>query len=311
MITITDITAMRLWAHEGLLDRLGNPCSAQGLSWSAASAREVWQSGLEELGIRATKADPVHVLVDAPNARLRSERVRSHVWSGRVPAGSLFLLAPGVLITSPAFCCLLAGARASLPRVAARVMECLGRYGTSEGPRGFLDRRPLITRDELLSYLDGARSCPGANKVRRALKRSIDPTRSPLETRVALTLTLPARLGGYGLPLPEANYVIVPSARDVSVSQFARYEVDLCWPSRRTLVEVDSYQFHLGPEQLDADAKKRNSLKSMGWKVTSVTSGQLAGDALEVLARQLARDLGTRLSEPSPERRDWLVSELA
>ena len=41
MITITDITAMRLWAHEGLLDRLGNPCSAQGLSWSAASAREV------------------------------------------------------------------------------------------------------------------------------------------------------------------------------------------------------------------------------------------------------------------------------
>lgn len=311
MITITDISAMKLWAHDGLLGRLGNPCSSHGTSWTAESSREVWESGLEMLGIVATKGNPVHILVDGPQRRLRSEKVRCHVWSGRLPAGSLYQIAPGVLITSPAFCCLLDGARASLPHVTSRLMECLGLYGLSDEPRGFLDRDPLFTESELISYLNGAKGCPGVNKVRRALRRALHPARSPLETKAALILTLPAKLGGYGITRPELNHVITPRAEDIPFSQFARYEVDLCWPESRLVIEVDSTQYHSTAEQIDVDAKKRNSLKSMGWKVISVTAGQLSGDALDVLARQVARDLWVSPKMPTPERRDWLVNELA
>ena len=147
-------------------------------------------------------------------------------------------------------------------------------------------------------------------KARQALRLALAPSRSPLETKASLLLTLPSRLGGYGLPRPEVNCVIMPRAEDVPLSQFAKYEVDICWPSRKTVVEVDSYQYHSTADQLDRDAKKRNSLKSMGWKVSTVTAGQLSGDALEVLVRQLARDLGVRGHSPSPMKRDWLIDEL-
>ena len=85
MITITDISAMRLWAHKDLLNRLGNPCSSQ-TDWSARSSRDVLKGGLELLGIEPTRDNPVHILVDSSERRLRSQRVKCHVWSGRLPA---------------------------------------------------------------------------------------------------------------------------------------------------------------------------------------------------------------------------------
>lgn len=311
MVTITNITALRVWAQEGLLDQLGNPCQASGLDWTTGSFREIRESGLESLGIALTKRDPLHVLVDDSGHRLASECVKSHIWSGRLPAGSLYSLAPGILISSPAFCCLQDAMSSSLPHAAATIMECLGMYGLASGGRGFLDRAPLLSRSELSSYLDGAKGCKGVEKARRALRLALDPARSPLETKAALLLTLPTKLGGYGLPRPELNYVVTTRAEDVPYSQFARYEVDMCWPGRKTIVEVDSYQYHMRAEQLDTDAKRRNSLKSMGWKVLSVTAGQLSGDALDVLARQVAKDLGARGKAPAPAQRDWLIDELA
>ena len=311
MVTLTDITAMEVWSQSGLLKRLGNPYSAGGLSWSVGSMLELRQSGLEQLGIYASEKAPVHVLVDSEEHRIQSKSVVNHIWSGRVPAGSLYLLAPGVLIASPSFCCLQIASSSSLPRVASVVMECLGAYGKADTSRGFRDRGALFTPEELRNYLEGARGCMGVKKVRRALRLALFPTRSPLETKASLLLTLPRKLGGYGLPRPEVNYVIRPRAEAIPFSQFARYEVDLCWPKRKAIVEVDSYEYHTERDQLDSDAKKRNSLKSMGWKVISVTFGQLSGDALEVLARQVARDLGVSLEGPTPELRDWLVSELS
>ena len=50
--------------------------------------------------------------------------------------------------------------------------------------------------------------------------------------------------------------------------------------------------------------------KALGWKVSSVTEGQLSGDALDVLARQLGRDLGMEVRMPPPERRDWLLGQI-
>lgn len=310
MITLTNISALRLWAHEGLLNRLGDPCQANGLNWTTGSFKEILEHGLESMGVSYSRKDPLHVLVDDPGHRIVSARVKSHVWSGRLPAGSLYQLAPNVLIASPAFCCLQDAVNSSLPHVAATMMECLGKYGRVTGARGFLDREPLLSCDELSSYLAHAKGCRGVEKARRALRLALSPTRSPLETKTVLIATLPERLGGYGLPRPEVNYVITPQAEDVPFSQFARYEVDVCWPDRRTIIEVDSYQYHAKAEQLDTDAKKRNSLKSMGWKVLTVTDGQLSGDALDVLMRQVAKDLKVRLKAPKPELRDWLLEEL-
>lgn len=310
MVTITDITAMRIWAHQGLLDEVGSPLSGNGLDWTLESARELSACGLEQLGITPSEKDPVHVLVDSPERRVRSCLAQSHVWSGRVPDGSLYQVAPGILVASPAFCCLQAAAAGSFPFTACVEMECLGRYGRVSTARGFLDREPLLSASELEGYLLSALPCRGARKALRALRCCLGPSRSPLETKTALILTLPNKFGGYGLPRPEMNCVVRPRPEEVPISQFASYEIDICWLQRRAAVEVDSYQYHSGPAQHNVDAMKRNSLKSMGWKVTSVTDGQLEGDALDVLARQLAGDLGVRLSGPTAELRDWLLTQI-
>ncbi|MDM8271862.1 DUF559 domain-containing protein [Thermophilibacter provencensis] len=190
-------------------------------------------------------------------------------------------------------------------------MECLGTYGKVTSTRGFLDRDSLLTRDELAGYIESARGCRGVKNARRALGLALFPARSPLETKTAIILTLPTKMGGYGLPRPELNSLICFRPEELKLCQAPRYEVDLCWEKQRTIVEVDSYQYHVGTEKLDADAMKRNTLKSLGWKVNSVTSGQLSGDALDVLARQLARDLGVKGKQPPARMRDWLIEELA
>ena len=308
MVTLTDISAMRLWAQEGLLDQLGMPVSCN--DWTVSSARELWSTDLGRLGETASKENPLHVLVDAREHRIQSERVKCHVWSGRLPAGSLYQLAPGVLIASPAFCCLQAAARQSVPRVVALEMECMGLYGRAPIPRGFFDRDQLIGSDGLRAFFTDAQGCPGAKKALDALGWALERSRSPLETKTVIVLVLPRRLGGYSLPLPVLNCRIWPSAEELPFSQFAFYEVDISWEEKRTIVECDSYANHTSPWQLDHDAKKRNSLKAMGWKVSSVTNGQLTGDALDVLARQLGKDLGVEVRMPSPERRDWLLSQI-
>lgn len=290
---------------------LGDLCSANGLDWSVSCARELWGCGLDRLGIDATASSPVHVLVDSWDHRIQSRRVRSHVWSGALPAGSLYQVAPGVLLASPGLCVLQAASSSGVVRAAAVAMECMGHYGRVSDGRGFLKRGPLTTSLELERYLEGVRAEGPAAKARRALGFALENSRSPLETRAALTLTLPVSLGGYGLPRPQMNYLITPRPEDYPISQFATYEVDICWPDRRTIAEVDSYQFHLNQDKLNTDAMKRNSLKAMGWAVSSVTAEQLSGDALDVLVRQLARDLGVSGGRPAPRRRDALVDRLA
>ena len=309
MVVLTDITAMRLWATPGHEDF--EPVRfVRGLEWSEGSWRELRETCARELGLLPTEDDPMCVLVDGSKKRIQSKSVRNRTWSGQLPAGALYQVSPGILVTSPEFCCLLDAARESVPHVIATVMEFMGLYGRECSVRGFVDREQLLSKDQLERYIQALPTCPGRHKLQKALVYALERSRSPMETKVIIILTLPGSLGGYGLPLPTLNYRIVPGPEDYPISQFSSYEVDACWLDRRTVLEFDSYFFHMSPEKFDADAKKRNSLKSMGWKVSSVTAGQLTGDALDVLAHQLAKDLGVELKCPTPERRDWLLSQL-
>lgn len=76
------------------------------------------------------------------------------------------------------------------------------------------------------------------------------------------------------------------------------------------IYEFNSYSEHLNKAALDNDAMKMNSLGAMGWTARAVTPGQLSGDSLDVLARQLAKALGVKARQPDPKSRDRLLSEL-
>lgn len=305
MITLTGPTALRIYAQDGLLDRLGPACNANALDWGSGSARELRE--LEQLGIPCSPNDPVHVLVDHESNRIQSARVINHIWSGVLPAGSLYLLAPGVAITSAQLCYMIA-ARTELPgALAATGMECCGSYGRARTPRGFLDRAPLCTTHQLKSYVTDSTGIQGVKQARKALPWVIEGSRSPLETKTALLLSLPAAEGGYGLEQPMCNYPIYPGAREAGLFQSPYYVADLCWPEHRALVECDSFAYHNSAAQLTHDAMKRNSLTSGGWTCLSATNDQLRGDSLAVFAQQVAAALGCQLRQPDPIKRDRLV----
>ncbi|MDR2957109.1 MAG: hypothetical protein LBU61_02865 [Coriobacteriales bacterium] len=140
----------------------------------------------------------------------------------------------------------------------------------------------------------------GQLRVIESLKYLENGSASPMETVLVMLLTLPYRLGGYGLPLPKINARINPSkAARRSMSQ-AFYVCDLFWPDLNVAVEYDSDMFHNRTVQVDKDSRKRNSLAALGIVTITVTSQQVMSvTALERVANQLAINMGRRLQQNS------------
>ena len=239
----------------------------------------------------------------------------SHVWRGPLPDRSLFQLTDDVLIASPGLVLAQMATSTPPPELAAVVMEMCGRYGRVRWTeRGFLDRGPLTTPDNLREYL---RHLPGrlcVQRAERATRLALVGSRSPLETSFALMVSLPKELGGCGFARPRLNHRIDPSTQLAVLCDQGWYEADLCWPEQRVICEVNSRQEHLTPNAQDHDAAKTGALEAMGWRVHSVTVGLLKSPtSREALFGQMTSSLGCPPPSDRPEdvrRRGELMRRL-
>lgn len=315
MVTLTDISALEKMAADGLLAELGSPISGAGLDWGRTSMRAIGHAGLPGLGTCLSVDTPAHVLVSSPQDRVRSKSVVSHVWRGPLPDRSLFRLSDDVLMASPGLVLAQMATSTPLPELAAVVMEMCGRYGRVRwSSRGFLDRKPLTTPQNLREYLC---SLPGhlcIQRAERATQFALVGSRSPLETSFALMVSLPEELGGCRLARPCLNFRIDPSSQLAALCDQGWYEADLCWPERRVICEVNSRQEHLTPNAQDHDAAKTGALEAMGWRVHSVTVGLLKSPtSREALFGQMTSSLGCPPPSDRPEdvrRRGELMRRL-
>ena len=265
MVTLTDISALEKMAQDGLLAELGSPRSGEGLPWGETSMRAVHHVNLPALGTCLSADAPAHVLVSSPRERVRSGTVVSHVWSGPLPDRSLFRLSDDVLMASPGLVLAQMATSTPLPELAAVVMEMCGRYGRVRwSSRGFLDRKPLTTPQNLREYLGHLPGRLCVLRAERATRLALVGSRSPLETSFALMVSLPEELGGCGFARPRLNHRIDPSPQLAALCDQGWYEADLCWPERRVICEVNSRQEHLTPQAQDHDAAKTGALEAMG-----------------------------------------------
>lgn len=315
MVTLTDISALEKMAQDGLLAELGSPRSGEGLPWGETSMRAVHHVNLPALGTCLSADAPAHVLVSSPRERVRSGTVVSHVWSGPLPDRSLFRLSDDVLMASPGLVLAQMATSTPLPELAAVVMEMCGRYGRVRWTeRGFLDRGPLTTPDNLREYLGHLPGRLCIQRAERATRLALVGSRSPLETSFALMVSLPEELGGCGFTRPRFNHRIDPSTQLAVLCDQGWYEADLCWPERRVICEVNSRQEHLTPNAQDHDAAKTGALEAMGWRVHSVTVGLLKSPtSREALFERVASSLGCPPPSDGPEdvrRRGELMRHL-
>lgn len=155
-----------------------------------------------------------------------------------------------------------------------------------------------------------------AHSINVVADLAFDGSASPMETALALMLTMPVALGGFGLPKPRLNVRVDVANQVGALSDRDELTPDMLWERERVVLEYDSVAFHAdaGAHRLAEDAVRSNILTAMGYRVLRVTPENVRSLVrLELLARQLACCLGVSLEEPSEvelHRRGKVFAEL-
>lgn len=150
---------------------------------------------------------PLHVLVSNAKARRKSVTQICHAWAAPLPAGSLVKLDKKVYCCTPEFLLLQLAPVLPLSLLIELAHEFCGGYSTRHwGCVPYKRCSPLCSLESLRFYALRAEGTKGATKLRRALKYVVGRSASPMETVVAMLLSLPKKLGGYGLPYPKLNH---------------------------------------------------------------------------------------------------------
>jgi hypothetical protein len=166
----------------------------------------------------------------------------------------------------------------------------------SEAGQGFRNRMPLTSVSKLSAFVNKMVGIRGQRKAEKSLQYIANLSASPMESILVVLLTLPYRLGGYHLPLPELNALVVPQRIAKQNASKSSYFCDLLWRKAGVAAEYDSDQFHTGSDRIANDSKRRNSLITVGVNTVTVTKQQLYSIVeFDKIARQLASMLHHRL----------------
>ena len=270
----------------------------------------------EMLSRRGVGIEPLHLAFGRADQLPHRKGIERHLMSGSVPAGSFepIVGAAGtaladVLIASPELAfCQMAG-KMSVPEAVYTAYGMCAKFRNSDLIDDPEDRDPLTNaralRDFCLRYGDR----PGAKAARRATQLVCEgEAASSMEIAVAMLLTMPRRLGGYGLPhgvlngdavvkLRGAQRGTISGGRAGSAPIAMRLHGDIVWQTQRVVVEYDSNLHHSAPVDIARDAERRNLMEDSGWRVITITWDQVRSPVkMDALAEQLARALKYRSS---------------
>lgn len=240
--------------------------------------------------------EPLHIAVGSSSERCRVSRCVSHIDRQLGNKGTVWGIAPKLATVSPAMC--LAQFAGELPLAQLTELACAlsGNYCFAAKPKGVVTSAlPLVSLRDMHAFLHAHQQIRGASKALRAIDLAIDHLGSPYETILYLLLCLPRKLGGYGFPKPVANQSIAPKSRDAHLVAQREFYPDLLWPDRRFIIEYDSLEHHSAPEKAEHDARRRNDLESIGYRVMVANRSIISSAALfSQFADNVRRELGVR-----------------
>lgn len=258
---------------------------------SAVDIERLRQSGFGFLSM------PVHLAVGDTACRSRHKLAVSHVCSDALPDGSFVKVAEGVFAAAPELCIVNMASVYARPKLLELCFEFCGSYGLDPGSaKGFVKRDPLTSIAKLESALVTLKGVRGSAAVGRVLRYVLPGSESPMETVLALLLSLPSRFGGYGLPAPVLNHRVEVAGRARAMTDKSHLRCDLCWPEANLVCEYDSDWAHTGSDHIAVDASRRAALMYMGMQVVTATRLQvMCLSETDRIARVLAQRLGVSL----------------
>lgn len=288
-----------------------------------ATIRDMVPSGL---------TSPINLMICSRTARRYSKTVQSRLHTGPTPDECFVSIGNGLNVSAPPFCLFQMAGELPLVKLIELGFEFCGSYSLpaiSEYSHGseyedtdktLYDCPQLTNIEALNNFKSLMKGVNGQKKANRALCYIADGSASPMETIIIMLLTLPYKLGGFGLPMPELNKHIAPrnaikGGAGERSSRIPDYKCDLYWPKAKLAIEYDSDFYHTGADRIARDSKRRFDLMTLGITVVSVTSRQIRNRVeFENLARLIARKLDKRLrynnlqfSKTNRELRDLLL----
>ena len=267
---------------------------------------------------------PVDIIVCSKNARRKSKLVKQHVYTRQLPDWCFIRINDKVAVSAPALCFFQMASELPLIKLIELGFEFCGTYSRHEN-RADKESDPasktiyghqLLTNVKTLKAFSNLMVGVSGNKrTCRALRYIANGSASPMETILFMLLTLPYKLGGYGLRGAELNRRIDlrKAARQRSGKSY--YVCDIFWAEANLAIEYDSNMYHTGADRIADDSKKRIELEAYGITVVTVTSIQIRSiKDFEALAKLVARKLGKQLQYKNPrfliahrELRDMLL----
>lgn len=155
--------------------------------------------------------------------------------------------------------------------------ELCGAYTPDECSKDEPEKLLKLSSSERLSaYCNRLVGIHGVKRARKAARHVLDDSRSIKETELAMMLTLPRRLRGLGVEKPSLNYDVHAHQRRESFVSQDIFTIDLCWPEYLVGVEVDTNKFHGNRSRQIKDARRRNSLQYLGYRIIEATQGDLS-----------------------------------
>lgn len=274
--------------------------------WLARSERYP-RSLLSAADILATLAKPLHVSMRKSSRSGRSPHIEHAVSEAELSATER--VGAGLRVPSPELCFIQVAA--SLPfhqAVKAGCALCSTFCLDPRSPFGLSERKPLTSVGKIEAFMDAHPGMRGAGKARIALRYVKERAASPAEIYQMMVLCLPAHRGGFGLSSLEPNCVIRLERRAAAIAQRSYLVPDLYDATHRVAVEYDADATHAFGMQLSKDAMKRLALESIGVKVITVTTRQLAsmermGDVAEETARAIGKRIRPRSVQHEPAQR--------
>lgn len=267
----------------------------------------------------------LHLCVSSQNGRRSIRQARTHLVSGSYPEGSFCQLGEGILVASPELTFLQATRHLKEAQLVEYGYEICGLYARVREDPGFCACPALTTRARIEAFLDRlerlrderSEGLPwGLRLARRALAHVLDRAASPEEAAVSMILSLPGRLGGYGLPKPRLNERIRLSGGVARLFGIDEFVCDLSWEEERAVLEYQGVQ-HKERSRWAYDLRKGNVLVADDRKVVHVERGMLLTQGkMDEVAKLVARALGRvwrkvdarTLTRRLRLRRDLLVS---
>lgn len=237
---------------------------------------------------------PIHLMIREGQHHQYAYDVCFHRVSGAPPVRGFVQITNEVFVTTPEYAFVQIASKTPMTRLITIAYELCGTYATypwkGEDATVFKCER-LTNPVRLRHFVETHPGMTGGKKARRAAKLALAGSASPMETVLVLLLCLPVRMGGYGLPWPELNKLVLVD--DGNGMVHPRY-CDLCWPGYA--LEYEGSQYHAQPAKQVADSARRMELGMAHLDVGTVFRAQIEDPvAFERIARVAARHIGWRL----------------